>query len=85
MYAAGLALEGTREYWRERFSGAPPLISAAASTRKIKPDELARFFNGLPHECFLAFEPGDDFETARSSLEGSFDALARVWADDKEE
>ena len=83
--AAGLALEGTREYWRERFSGAPPLISAAASTRKIKPDELARFFNGLPHECFLAFEPGDDFETARSSLEGSFDALARAWADDKEE
>ena len=53
-----MTMEGVREYWRERFASAPPVVAAAASTEKLKPEDLAKFFNKLPstQEYQLGFE-----------------------------
>ena len=53
-----MAMEGVREYWRERFASAHPVVAAAASTEKLKPEDLAKFFNKLPstQDYILGFE-----------------------------
>ena len=43
-----MTMEGVREYWREKFASVHPLVAAAASTKKVKPDDMANFFNGYP-------------------------------------
>ena len=76
-----MVLEGVQEYWRERFASAHPVVSAAASTKSVKPDEIADFFNGLPRtqEYLLGFEQELDILEALDSLLAGFENLRAFW------
>ena len=76
-----MALEGVQEYWRERFSCVPSVVSACASTKGVKPDEMADFFNGLPstQEYVLGFEQEVDIREAVDSLLAGFENLRASW------
>ena len=81
-----MALEGVYEYWRERFVFVHPVLAAAASTQKVKPGDMADFFNGLPktQEYELGFENETDFEAAGKVLISEFDKLKESWLEDRE-
>ena len=81
-----MALEGVYEYWRERFVSVHPVLAAAASTQKVKPGDMADFFNGLPktQEYELGFENETDFEAAGKVLISEFDKLKESWLEDRE-
>ena len=76
-----MALEGVQEYWRERFSCVPPVVSACASTKGVKPDEMADFFNGLPstQEYVLGFAQEVDIREVVDSLLAGFENLRVSW------
>jgi exodeoxyribonuclease V beta subunit len=82
-----LTIEGVREYWRERFASAHPVVAAAASTEKLKPEDLANFFNKLPstQEYLLGFEEEGACELCREKLLVGFDALVEAWAEGRKE
>ena len=81
-----MALEGVYEYWRERFVSVHPVLAAAASTQKVKPGDMADFFNGLPktQEYELGFENETDFEAGGKVLISEFDKLKESWLEDRE-
>jgi exodeoxyribonuclease V beta subunit len=82
-----MAMEGVREYWRERFASAHPVVAAAASTEKLKPEDLAKFFNKLPstQDYLLGFEEKGACELCREKLLAGFDALVEAWTEGREE
>ena len=82
-----MTMEGVREYWRERFASAPPIVAAAASTEKLKPEDLAKFFNKLPstQEYRLGFEEEGACDLVRTTLLEAFDSLVEAWNEGREE
>ena len=82
-----MTMEGVREYWRERFASAPPVVAAAASTEKLKPEDLAKFFNKLPstQEYQLGFEEEGACDLVRTKLLEAFDSLVEAWNEGREE
>ena len=62
--------EGVEEYWREIFAAANPIVSAAASTENIKPEQMVDFFDSLPRtqDYILGFSRGSEFQMARDQL-----------------
>jgi len=77
-----MAMEGVQEYWREKFASAHPVVSAAASTKSVKPQNLADFFNGLPRtqEYELGFEKDTDSGVSGETLVSGFEQLKKSWA-----
>ena len=75
--------EGVEEYWRETFASAKPVVSAAASTSKIKPSAMVEFFGGLPktHDYVLGFSrnEGCEFQDAVKGIEEGFEKLRNAW------
>ena len=71
--------EGVEEYWRETFAAADPVVSAAASTSKLKLSEMVDFFNGLPRtqDYVLGFSEnqGVGFQATIGILIDSFERL----------
>ena len=57
------------------------MVSAAASTKSVKPDEMADFFNSLPRtqEYVLGFEQEVDIQEAVDSLIVGFEKLRAAW------
>lgn len=82
-----MAMEGVREYWRERFALSHPVVAAAASTENLKPEDLAKFFNKLPstQEYHLGFEEEGACDLVRTKLLKGFDALVEAWNEGREE
>jgi exodeoxyribonuclease V beta subunit len=82
-----MAMEGVREYWRERFASAHPVVAAAASTENLKPEDLAKFFNKLPstQDYLLGFEKEGACELCREKLLAGFDALVEAWTEGRKE
>ena len=81
-----MTMEGVREYWRECFASAPPVVAAAASTEKLKPEDLAKFFNKLPstQEYKLGFEQEGTCDLVRTKLLEAFDSLVESWNEGRE-
>jgi len=79
--AKEMVQEGVEEYWRRVFSTANPLVSAAASTHKIKLSEMVEFYAGLPksQDFDFGFEEEIDFETALAQLTAGFEKLKHSW------
>ena len=79
--AKEMVKEGVEEYWRGVFSTAKPLVSAAASTHKIKPSEMIDFYTGLPRSqnFDFGFEVENDFETSLAQLTARFEQLKHSW------
>ena len=79
--AKEMVQEGVEEYWRRVFSTANPLVSAAASTHKIKLSEMVEFYAGLPksQDFDFGFEEEIDFETALAHLTAGFEKLKHSW------
>jgi len=77
-----MAMEGVREYWREKFACVHPVIAASASTKKVKPGDMADFFNGLPttQKYDLGFDREEDIQVAVDSLIAEFENLKAAWA-----
>ena len=75
--------EGVEEYWRETFAAADPVVSAAASTSKLKLSEMVDFFNGLPRtqDYVLGFSEneGVGFQATIEDLKESFEKLKNAW------
>jgi len=82
-----MAMEGVREYWRERFASAHPVVAAAASTEKLKPEDLAKFFNKLPstQDYILGFEEEGACHLVRTKLLEGFDSLVEAWNEGRKE
>ena len=82
-----MTTEGVREYWRDRFASAHPVVAAAASTEKLKPDELAQFFNRLPstQDYLLGFEEEGACDLVRTKLLKGFEALVEAWMQGRKE
>ena len=82
-----MTMEGVREYWREHFASAPPVVAAAASTEKLKPEDLAKFFNKLPstQEYKLGFEQEGACDLVWTKLLEAFDSLVESWNEGREE
>jgi exodeoxyribonuclease V beta subunit len=82
-----MAMEGVREFWRERFALAHPVVAAAASTEKLKPEDLAKFFNKLPstQDYHLGFEEEGACDLVRTKLLAGFDSLVESWNEGRKE
>jgi exodeoxyribonuclease V beta subunit len=74
--------EGVDEYWRDRFASANPVVSAAASTTKIKPADMVDFFDSLPRtqDYELGFREESDFQNLLEQLLQGFEKLKLAWA-----
>ena len=79
--------EGVEEYWREIFAAANPIVSAAASTENIKPEQMVDFFDSLPRtqDYILGFSRGSEFEMAKDQLMEGFEKLKMAWLSGKED
>jgi len=73
--------EGVEEYWRATFASANPIVSAAASIKKIKPADMVDFFEGLPRtqDYILGFKETHGFQDALGRLLGGFEVLRMAW------
>jgi len=82
-----MTMEGVREYWREKFASVHPLVAAAASTKKVKPDDMANFFNGLPRtqQYELGFEQELDSGISGNALVSAFEQLKESWKKGRDE
>jgi exodeoxyribonuclease V beta subunit len=82
-----MAMEGVREFWRERFASAHPVVAAAASTENLKPEDLAKFFNKLPstQDYLIGFEEEGACHLVRTKLLEAFDSLVEAWNEGREE
>ena len=79
-----MAKEGVQEYWRERFASVHPLISAVASSKGIKPEDMSQFFNRLPstQDYVLGFENQVNVRDAIESLLAGFEKLKSTWLEE---
>ena len=82
-----MTMEGVREYWREKFASVHPLVAAAASTKKVKPDDMANFFNGLPRtqQYELGFDQELDSGISGNALVSAFEQLKESWKKGRDE
>ena len=73
--------EGVEEYWRSTFATANPIVTAAASTEKIKPDQMVDFFESLPRtqDYILGFSEQSGFHNALDYLLEGFEKLKLAW------
>ena len=73
--------EGVDEYWRDRFASANPVVSAAASTTKIKPADMVNFFDSLPRtqDYELGFSGQSGFQNLHEQLLQGFEKLKMAW------
>ena len=73
--------EGVDEYWRDRFASANPVVSAAASTTKIKPADMVDFFDSLPRtqDYELGFSEESGFQNLHEQLLQGFEKLKMAW------
>ena len=75
--------EGLKSIGSETFAAADPLVSAAASTSKLKLSEMVDFFNGLPRtqDYVLGFSEnqGVGFQATIGILIDSFEELKNAW------
>ena len=73
--------EGVEEYWRATFASANPIVSAAASIKKIKPSDMVDFFESLPRtqDYILGFKEKHGFQDTLERLLGGFELLRTAW------
>ena len=83
--ADDLTTEGVEEYWREKFASVHPVVAAAASTKKVKAKDMAKFFNGLPRtqEYEIGFDEHLDPQSGVDSLIRNFEVLGPAWLSGK--
>jgi exodeoxyribonuclease V beta subunit len=79
--------EGVEEYWREVFATANPIVSAAASTKNIKPEQMVDFFDSLPRtqDYILGFSRDSEFQMAKDQLLEGFEQLKMAWLSGQQE